>query len=336
MEKPGLDTAVAAWLKSRRAALIYFLLFGGSVVLVYYLFRLPWQASGYTLLLGLFGGLLVAVPDFLRFYGRVQELHKHVGRFPTGVLPPARTLPEEQYHAMVRALEQERLRLAAQITANQKNDDEYYTLWVHQIKTPLAAMQLLLQQGEGTISPAGRATLQQEVFRTGQYVGMVLQYQRLTSPESDLLFREHRLPALVKKAVKNCAPLFIYKNIPLTLEVADTVLVTDEKWFVFVLEQLLTNAVKYTAKGNITVTSTAHTLTVQDTGVGILPEDLPRVFQRGYTGSTGRQNSHSTGIGLYLCREILQKLGFSIRLESKPGKGTTAIINIAQTRAMPD
>ena len=108
-------------------------------------------------------------------------------------------------------------------------------------------------------------------------------------------------------------------------------MITDDKWFCFVIEQLLSNALKYTRAGTISIFfSQPKVLCLKDTGIGIAPQDLPRIFEKGYTGSNGRTDKRATGIGLYLCRRILAKLGHSITIVSTPGVGTTVRIGLEQ------
>ncbi|MFR2848730.1 MAG: ATP-binding protein [Hungatella hathewayi] len=213
--------------------------------------------------------------------------------------------------------------------AKREESSRYYTLWSHQIKTPVAAAHLLLQ--EETLD---RPAMEQELFKMEQYVDMALQYQRLDKSGRDLVLQEYELEGLVKKAVKGLAAVFIYNRAALELgELAGQVL-TDEKWFVFVLEQILSNAVKYAPKGKISVylSGDRKELVIEDNGIGIRPEDIPRVFEWGYTGSNGRLEKRSTGIGLYLCRQVMNMLGQSIRIESEEGVGTRVCLGIDRYR----
>lgn len=325
---------VAGWLHARRYALVLFFLCAGILLLVYGLYGYPWGVALYTLLLAAVAAGIFALFDAARYVARQKELERLTGFFPTGELPaPANSL-EGAWAGIVRALEAEREQLAGQNERRQRDADEYYALWVHQVKTPLAAMRLLLGQ-EGApprkdISRRDRE-LELELFRVEQYVGMVLQYQRLTSMAGDLAFETHETRRLVTRAVKNCAPLFIGKNLPVEVGEIPGGIVTDEKWMVFVLEQLLLNAIKYTARGRVRVYGEGeNVLVVEDTGRGIAPEDLPRVFERGFTGAVGRSERSSTGLGLYLCRRVLDRLGFGIEIESAPGVGTRVRIDLAQ------
>ena len=202
---------------------------------------------------------------------------------------------------------------------------EYYTIWVHQIKTPISAMRLQLQ---GQESESSRELLE-ELQRIEQYVEMVLTYLRLDSGSTDYVLKKYDLDAIVRQAVRKYASQFIRKKIRLNYEPLSCEVLTDEKWLLFVIEQILSNALKYTRSGEIFITLEApKTLCIRDTGIGIAPEDLPRIFEKGYTGLNGRRTRKTTGIGLYLCHEILTRLGHTIAITSQPGQGTQVHLNL--------
>lgn len=201
---------------------------------------------------------------------------------------------------------------------------DYYSMWTHQIKTPIAAVKLLLESSKG--EDKNDFLLREELFKIEQYVEMALAYQRLESISSDLMLQEYDLYSLLKQAVKKYSVLFINKGITLQLEEQLVTVLTDEKWFVFCIEQFLSNSIKYTNSGKITLWSKVEEdethLFIEDTGIGIRSEDLPRIFERGFTGYNGRLDKRSTGIGLYLCKRVLDHLGISVKVVSTIGQGT--------------
>lgn len=201
-------------------------------------------------------------------------------------------------------------------------------MWAHQIKTPLSALKLLLQL-EGNLSERGE--LEQEVFKIEQYVELALQYVRLDHMENDLEFKEYDLKKLVRQTVKKYSVIFINKKLSIDMDGVSGKVLTDEKWLSLILEQLLSNALKYTNQGGIRFymePGQEKTLVIQDTGIGIREEDVHRIFERGFTGYNGRMDKKSTGIGLYLCKKAADQLGHKIHIESKVGEGTRVMLDL--------
>lgn len=245
-------------------------------------------------------------------------------------LPAPESLAEADYARMITCLGSEMEKLSSACTAEQKETQDFYTAWVHQIKTPIAVMKLAL----GGTEALDRRALQEELFRIEQYTDMVLAYQRLGGSSNDLVIEEYALDALIREAIRKFASQFIYKKLRLDYQGTDLRVVTDKKWFLCILEQLLSNALKYTSAGVIAITVENGVLSVADTGVGIAPEDLPRVFEKGYTGLNGRLNEKSSGLGLYLCGEAAALLNIPIRAESSPGQGSRFSLSI-QDKIIP-
>lgn len=263
-------------------------------------------------------------------------------------LPQPSSAVEQAYQQIIRAQEAEKRALITQLDERQQDMADYYTMWTHQIKVPLAAIDLLLQSAdentgicaEGMGDRQTVRQLREEVFKTGQYVDMALHYARMEGISSDLSFTKLDVEELVKKTLKKYWLLFSGAGISLHLEECHAQVVTDGKWLSFVIEQVLSNALKYTKEGVISiygtdgdggrVTDGCSFLVIEDTGIGIGESDLPRIFERGFTGYNGRLGDKSTGIGLYLCKQIMERLGLSIRAESKRGEGTKVFLGIAQ------
>ena len=147
---------------------------------------------------------------------------------------------------------------------------------------------------------------------------MVLGYLKIDGTSSDLLLQNYSLLDIVRQSVRKYAYMFIRKNIILELKEMNCTVLTDEKWLVFVIEQILSNALKYTSSGKISIymeDTEEKLLIIEDTGIGIAEEDLPRVFEKGFTGYNGRMDKKATGIGLYLCKKILDKLSHKITID---------------------
>ena len=255
--------------------------------------------------------------------------------YELGSLPAPLDIPEEKYQEEVRMLGE---RLVLQENDSRRSRQEmldFYSLWAHQIKTPLAAMNLLLQSEEAREDKDAKIfqEMRMELFKTGQYVDMVLSYLRAEDMSSDLLLKEYSLDEIVRQAVRKYSAMFILKKIRLEYEPCKEMVLTDEKWLLFVLEQLLSNALKYTEKGFIRIRmeqGSPAVLLIEDSGIGIQAEDLPRVFEKGFTGYNGRQDKKSTGIGLYLCRMICEKLNHTVTITSNPGKGTAVRLDLTR------
>lgn len=248
---------------------------------------------------------------------------------------------ETEYQKLLQMLSEENGRLANEALHRERDLMEYYTMWVHQIKTPIAALKLLLESrnfaevpeeedtGE-TQQSADRGEELQELFRIEQYVEMALSYMRLGAETTDFVLKKVELDTVIRAAVHKYARQFIRKKIKLNYEAVKTAVVTDEKWMEFVVGQLLSNAIKYTPSGSISIYVEKEQLVIADTGIGIRQEDLPRVCEKGYTGYNGHANQRSTGIGLYLCSSILKKLGHEFTITSEEGHGTQAAIHFTQ------
>lgn len=205
---------------------------------------------------------------------------------------------------------------------------DYYSLWIHQIKVPIAAMDLILQNSQHPSS----LQLSNELIKICQYVDMVLNYLRLESYSNDLVIKEVSLDPIIRSVIHKLAPLFIQKKLTLDYKEVNAIVLSDEKWLAFVLEQLLSNAIKYTPKGCITISYQAPFLTIKDTGVGIEASDLPRIFEKGYTGYNGRIHDRASGLGLYLTKKTLDLLRHPIKVESTLSQGTTITLDLSQTK----
>jgi signal transduction histidine kinase len=273
--------------------------------------------------------MIAFVLDFYRYLRKhkiLSDLEKGIVSY-TGSLPKANDLIEKDYQNLLTAYD---LQYRSTVSAADTDKTEmlnFYTLWVHQIKTPIAAMSVLLQEKE---SPEN-TRLSQELFKIERYTELVLGYLRIGNLSNDLKIAPYSLESIVKQAVKKYAPMFIHKKIRLEMGQLDTIVLTDEKWLVFVIEQLLSNALKYTEQGSILIKAKDQTtLIIKDTGIGISKEDLPRVFEKGFTGYNGRMDQKSTGLGLYLAKRTLDQLNHKIGMESQEGLGTTVQIDLSR------
>ena len=304
----------------------YLLIF--TVVL--YLYGLPLEPLTYGVLLALLLAAVWGGLDFLFYVRRYEKLQKLKGELEGDLkeIPRPENRVEQEYQEMLLHLYESRQEIEKRLNAGYEEMMEYYTIWVHQIKTPIAAMRLLIQKED---SPDARA-MELELFKIEQYVEMVLGYLRTEDMSRDLEIREYELDHMIRQAVKKYAKMFILNKISLQYEPVNCTVITDEKWLVFALEQILSNALKYTRPGG-TVSiymeeGKEKTLVIADTGIGIAPEDLPRVWEKGFTGRNGRLDKRATGIGLYSVKRVMDRLRHEIYLTSRVGKGTQVHIKL--------
>ena len=308
---------------------------GGTFSLIFtvsfFLYHLPVEAVIYPTLLCAFIGLFVLIFDFLRVKDRHKELAqiKSIPDAITATFPADNNIQNEDYREVIRLLCEEHNQYKSETNYKYTDMIDYYTVWAHQIKTPIAAMRLTLQNED---TPLTRK-LTNDLYRIEQYVEMVLTFLRLNSDSTDYVFKEYDLDNIVKSAVKKFSSEFIGRKLRLIYDPLNTSVITDEKWLSFVIEQVLSNALKYTPSGSITISLVGEkTLRIEDTGIGIAPSDLPRIFENGYTGFNGRTDKKASGIGLYLCRRVCNNLGHTITANSTVDVGTAIDVDLTQTK----
>ena len=315
------------YLKQRKRGILFFFLFSFIFLITFFLYKLPLAAVLYPVVIC----CVISILFFLWDIKNVKKKHTKLMKIRKGSaqlmqnLPAIQTQEDEDYQSIIEALRQEQGRLQTDMSVRYEDMVNYYTIWAHQIKTPISSMRLTLQNQDTALS----RQLSEELQRIEQYVEMVLAFRRLDSSSKDYVFREQELDPIVREAVKKFAGQFIRKKIRLHYEPLNETVLTDEKWLSFVIEQILSNALKYTNEGCITITmEEPKTLCIRDTGIGISPEDLPRVFEKSYTGYNGRSDKKASGIGLYLCKQICGNLGHRITIQSSLNSGTAVRIHL--------
>ena len=307
------------------AAVICILFFALS----FWLYHLPLEAVLYpTIICAIIGAIFAAV-DFKRAYMHHRQLKNSLRRLD-GVdsLPECLSPDDSDYREIISKLYDEMRRSETDAAAKYDDLSNYFTIWAHQIKTPISAMSLILQSEDSTLS----RQLSGRLSEIERYVGMVMAYMRLGSESTDYVLRSCQLGDIVSQAIRKFASEFIYRQLKLNLAPIDRMVLTDEKWLLFVIEQVLSNSLKYTPSGSISIYLAGDELCVEVTGIGISPEDLPRIFEKGSTGCNGRTDKRASGIGLYLCRLICTRLGHTIRAESQPDKGTRIYIGLGRVQ----
>ena len=311
------------YLRSRAAAILLFVLFAGIMAFSFSLYHLPVRAVLYPAVLCALLGLAVLAIGFLRAL-RMHKLISGLREMDTE-LPEVRDIEAADYREIVRLLREQNREARTRAETEMSAMMDYYTLWAHQIKTPIASMRLRLQEED---TPQAR-TLLADLGRIERYVSMVLTYLRLEGSSTDYVIRETDLDSILRPVFKQFAGEFISRKLKLEYTPVDKRVLTDEKWLAFVVEQLLSNALKYTPAGSVSVyLEEPAVLCIRDTGIGIAPEDLPRVFERSYTGLTGRADKRASGLGLSLCRQVCDRLGHGLSIESAPDQGTTVRVDL--------
>lgn len=285
--------------------------------------------------------LITVLVGFFRYSSKVKALSNALKRpvEEQAQLPEATDDVEILYHRLLENQSIARSESESSAAVRQSRMRDYYSMWVHQIKTPISAMKLLLEvereelgqlicddeQSQYLLSD-NMDSFEDELFRIEEYVSMALQYQRVSSTENDFVLEKISLDGVIRDTIKKYAKIMIRRHIGINYSGTKKQVYTDEKWLAFILEQILSNAIKYTPQGFVTIETAEEKdrffITIKDTGIGIKAEDLPRVFEKGYTGYNGHADKKATGIGLYLCRQMADKLGHTIRMESEIGKGT--------------
>ncbi|MCS6130486.1 sensor histidine kinase [Clostridium botulinum] len=332
MKKESKLLMIHLYTKEKIKIIILFFIFELIFFIVYLLYHVSLEPVLYASLLTCILGFLFSIYDFHKFYNKhiyLKDILNGVGE-KLDNLPKNKSLIEKDYHNIINALHKNTLELDHKVNSNYSEMMDYYTMWAHQIKTPISALHMILQSIDCN---EYKKIMNQELFKIEEYVEMVLNYLRLESMSADLRLEEYYLNDIVHDVLKKYAVIFINKKILLDLEKLDCKIITDEKWITFVLEQILSNALKYTNNGKIYIymdKKREDTLIIKDTGIGIKKEDVFRVFERGFTGYNGRMNKKSTGIGLYLCKEILNNLSNKIFITSEVGKGTEVAIDFSR------
>lgn len=323
-----------SYLKKNIKVYILFVVFIAIFFIMFYLYNLPLEALVYTGSFCFFAALIAGFLDFVNYresYKKLKFLEKNILN-ELDALPKSLDIRIDYYHKIIEKLYEDLEKLTQE--NRQKNTDmvDYYSMWVHQIKTPIAAMNFLLDNEE-----VDQKNLQQELFKIERYVEIVLTYIRLDSTSSDYVITKINLDEVVKDSVKKYATIFINKKIKLNFVSHETMVISDKKWLSFAFEQILGNSVKYTsAGGEITIETCENKLVIEDNGMGIKEEDLPRIFEKGFTGFNGRYEKKSSGLGLYLCKKTLDKLGHHIEISSKVGEGTRIEITFPKEDTLRD
>ncbi|MGN0415555.1 MAG: sensor histidine kinase [Agathobacter sp.] len=319
---------VKKYLKNRWTALAICIVWQAILYVTLFLEDVPAKKLGYPMLLS--AAVLCAYFgfDFCRMGKKDKVLQDAKQNIDITVenLPETKAVVEQDYQELLDIVLKAKRQEAQQQKHKMNELTEFVTLWTHQVKTPLTALSLAVKESK----LEEKAEYADRLFEIEQYCDIILQYLRMEGEGTDFLLAEYPVKPMVNQAVKYFARSFIGKGLSVSIDLPEErKLVTDEKWMVFVIKQVLSNALKYTKEGGITITMPkSHTICIADTGIGISKEDLPRITERGYTGYNGRRDKKATGIGLFLVDTIMKKLGGSVKITSELGVGTQVYLTV--------
>lgn len=317
--------------------------------IIFFLYQLPIEPMVYVTVFWLITGICACMNGFYRYRKKVEQLELIAAAPDINLSQMDSPVGQDERFQQEIMQQLNQMRIDVENASQKSSEDmtDYYTMWAHQIKTPIFALRLLLQE-----STEENKEKLSELFKIEQYVEMVLGYLRTEDMSSDLKLSRCSLDRIIRDQIHKYAGIFVSKKFTLTYESISQDVLTDEKWLGFVIGQILSNALKYTRTGGIRIYLEKKlsldtddvsisignddcnkvenlTLVIEDTGIGIRAEDIPRIFEKGYTGVNGRDDNRATGIGLYLSNKIMRKLGHRLYITSTEGKGTKVFLEFS-------
>ena len=317
--------------------------------IIFFLYQLPIEPMVYATVFWLITGICACLNGFYRYRKKVEQLELIAAAPDINLSQMDSPVGQDERFQQEIMQQLNQMRIDVENASQKSSEDmtDYYTMWAHQIKTPIFALRLLLQE-----SPEENKEKLSELFKIEQYVEMVLGYLRTEDMSSDFKLSRCSLDRIIRDQIHKYAGIFVSKKLTLTYESISQDVLTDEKWLGFVIGQILSNALKYTRTGGIRIYLEKKlsldtddvsisigndscnkvenlTLVIEDTGIGIRAEDIPRIFEKGYTGVNGRDDNRATGIGLYLSNKIMRKLGHRLYITSTEGKGTKVFLEFS-------
>lgn len=317
--------------------------------IIFFLYQLSIEPMVYVTVFWLITGICACLNGFYRYRKKVEQLELIAAAPDINLSQMDSPVGQDERFQQEIMQQLNQMRIDVENASQKSSEDmtDYYTMWAHQIKTPIFALRLLLQK-----STEENKEKLSELFKIEQYVEMVLGYLRTEDMSSDLKLSRCSLDRIIRDQIHKYAGIFVSKKLTLTYESISQDVLTDEKWLGFVIGQILSNALKYTRTGGIRIYLEKKlsldtddvsisignddcnkveklTLVIEDTGIGIRAEDIPRIFEKGYTGVNGRDDNRATGIGLYLSNKIMRKLGHRLYITSTEGKGTKVFLEFS-------
>lgn len=272
-----------------------------------------------------------------RFYKQLAELIHGDQEETIALLPETQSYQQKLFLNLIKKILEDHNRQLQTVYDEKRDQNEFIMSWIHEVKLPIAASRLLIENSEGKSIETIVDKFEDELGKIDDYVEQALYYSRSDSFSKDYFITEINANKIIKNSVKKYAKLFINKGIHFNMEDLKQFVQSDSKWLGFVIDQLIANSLKYTDEGgNISILfeedDKEKRLLVQDNGIGIKPEDINRVFEKGFTGSIGRSHAKSTGMGLYLAKQLAHKLGHDISIESEEKGFTKVTIHFPKIR----
>lgn len=285
--------------------------------------------------------ICVQTYDFLKYRAHLSELESIMDNLDEKYLfaeciPRSDNLYERRLFALARKSGQSMIQAVSDAQASSREYREYVESFVHEIKAPITAARLVSRHAE----PETYRKLMEELSRIEAHVERALFYARLESPEKDFLIRQISSSQIVSRSIERYQSLLVQSGFRIETDNLEQIIYTDEKWAEFIFGQLLQNAVRYRSEFPVIRISAKQSgsqtiVTVSDNGIGIPAHELPRIFDRGFTGSNGRSRGGSTGMGLYLCRRLSDRMETELQIASQEGKGTQVTLTFPARNPNP-
>ena len=302
------------YLKMKKTSIIGILGVYAVLFVFVYLYRIPIEVILYPFILTIVFVLIVSLFDYIKYKEKVNKIIQICNDISScySVKINDKNIFDEYYLDIINELLKENRKQVSQIQKKISDINDYFSIWVHQIKTPIASMKLKIDNEQMDL-----LQLASDLNRIDHYVDLVLSFLKFDEEKIDLYFRKTDVDRIMRESLKKFSNDFIIKKIRLDYKLSKREVLTDEKWLSFVFDQLLSNALKYTDKGTITIYYDGDScLCIKDSGIGIALADMERLFEKGFTGYNGRQYKKASGIGLYMCKRMCDKLNIGISIES--------------------
>lgn len=302
------------YLKMKKTSIIGILGVYAVLFVFAYLYRIPIEVILYPFILTIVFVLIVLLFDYIKYKEKVNKIIQICNDISScySVKINDKNIFDEYYLDIINELLKENRKQVSQFQKKVSDINDYFSIWVHQIKTPIASMKLKIDNEQ-----IDSLQLASDLNRIDHYVDLVLSFLKFDEEKIDLYFRKTDVDRIMRESLKKFSNDFIIKKIRLDYKLSKREVLTDEKWLSFVFDQLLSNALKYTDKGTISIYYDEDScLCIKDSGIGIALADMERLFEKGFTGYNGRQYKKASGIGLYMCKRMCDKLNIGISIES--------------------